>query len=79
MEEFSEHERLVGFLSERGAANRLLYPEAIVSRNIKVTARNVETRRRFAITDAKKLAAATKRAAVDARKAAKQLAKRSAA
>ena len=78
-EDFTPEELKVGAGFEAGAAARLLYPEAIVSRNFKMTARNVESRRRFAITDAKKLAAAAKKAGVDARKAAKQLAKRSAA
>jgi len=78
-EDFTPEELKVGAGFETGAADRLLYPEAIVSRNVKVTARNVESRRRFAITDAKKLAAATKKVDAAARKAARESAKRSTA
>jgi len=76
---FTEHELFVNMKGATGETHRLSYPEAIVSRNAKVTARNVETRRRFALTDAKKLAAATKKVEAAARKAARESAKRSAA
>ena len=71
---FSDREMLVGAKSDKGVADRLLYPEAIASRNIKVIARNVESRRRFANTDAKRLATVAKRAATEARRAAKRAA-----
>ena len=54
MGEFTPEEALVAKKGAAGVANRLLYPEAIISRNIKVRARNAETRKAFANTDNKR-------------------------
>ena len=51
---FTPEEKLVAKPGAAGAADRLLYPEAIISRNIKVRARNAETRKAFANTDNKR-------------------------
>jgi len=56
MERFTDNERKVAKPGAAGAADRLLYPEAIISRNIKVRARNVETQKAHAHTDNKRVA-----------------------
>jgi len=45
----------VAIKGPKGEANRLLYPEAVVGRNIKVLARNAESRKAFANTDTKRV------------------------
>ena len=55
MEDFEPEEVLVAIKGSKGEANRLLYPEAVVSRNIKVRARNAESRKRFDNTDTKRV------------------------
>ena len=54
MGRFTSEEKDVAKSGATGVANRLLYPAAISSRNIKVRARNVETRKAFANTDNKR-------------------------
>jgi len=56
MERFTDNERKVAKPGAAGAADRLLYPEAIISRNIKVRARNIETQKAHAHTDNKRVA-----------------------
>ena len=75
---FSDEELLVNKAGSEGAENRIKYPEAVASRNAKVTERNVVVRKGWAATDAKKLAAATKKVGVAARKTARDFLKRSA-
>ena len=55
MEDFTKEEVAVAAKGAKGEANRLLYPEAVVSRNIKVRARNAESRKRFDNTDTKRV------------------------
>ena len=54
MGRFNSEEKAVARSGETGVANRLLYPAAVSSRNVKVRARNVETRKAFANTDNKR-------------------------
>ena len=54
MEPFTKEEIAVGRQSVSGVQARLDFPEAIVSRNLKMRARNAETRRTFANTDNKR-------------------------
>jgi hypothetical protein len=56
MEDFTKEEVAVAAKGAKGEASRLLNPEAVVSRNIKVRARNAESRKRFDNTDAKRVA-----------------------
>ena len=56
MEGFTDEERKVARSGPTGEANRLRYPEAIISRNLKVRARNAETRKAYANTDNKRVA-----------------------
>ena len=51
---FTPEERSVARPGATGEANRLRHPEAIISRNLKVRARNAETRKAFANTDNKR-------------------------
>ena len=51
---FTREEKEVARSGAAGVANRLLDPEPIISRNIKVRARNAETRKAFANTDNKR-------------------------
>ena len=55
MEDFNKEEVAVAVKGAKGEASRLLNPEAVVSRNIKVRARNAESRKRFSNTDAKRV------------------------
>ena len=54
MAKFTSDEKAVGRSGDTGVANRLLYPAAIISRNVKMRARNAETRKAFANTDNKR-------------------------
>ena len=54
MGRFNSEEKAVARSGDTGVANRLLYPAAVSSRNVKVRARNVETRKAFANTDNKR-------------------------
>ena len=54
MGRFTSEEKDVAKSGATGVANRLLYPAAVASRNVKVRARNVETQKAFANTDNKR-------------------------
>ena len=54
MEPFSKEETDVGRQGAAGVQARLDFPADLVSRNLKMRARNAETRRTFAITDNKR-------------------------
>jgi len=54
MEDFSPEENKVGLTGLAGKQARLNFPEALVSRNIKMRARSVQTRLAFARTDARR-------------------------
>ena len=69
---FTDKELLV-----KGSAEaRAKYPEAVASRNAKITERNVKVRKDWKTTDARKVATAKKQADAAARKEARDLRKR---
>jgi hypothetical protein len=54
MGHFTSEETAVARSGDTGVSNRLKYPAAIISRNVKMRARNAETRKAFANTDNKR-------------------------
>ena len=56
MEPFTDNEIAVGRKMAAGVQARLDFPEALVSRNLKMRARNAQTRKTFADTDNRRAA-----------------------